>query len=101
MSLYRTMNMARKARRGKATSLLLFNSLRGCYRDCFDSWWRGWGREHAGQAKEKGCAKPKFALAANIATMGMNDVFGDRQPQSGPPGFSRAGLVDPVEAFKD
>src|ERR1700722_3755307 len=99
MSLYRTMNMARKAHRGKATSLLLFNSLRGCYRDRFHPWWQGRGRDHAGQAKEKGCAKTKLALTADIPTMGMNDVFGDCQPQPGPPGFSRASLVDAIEAL--
>ena len=81
------MNMARKAFCGKTTSLLLFNSLRGCYRGWFRSrYGERWNR--AGQTEEEGRAKSKLALTANISTVGMNDVLGDRQPQPGSPGFS-------------
>jgi hypothetical protein len=73
------MNMARKAFCWKTTSLLLFNSLRGCYWGRFRSWYRErWN--HAGQTEEEGRAKPELALAANIPAMGMDDMLGDRQP---------------------
>ena len=33
--------------------------------------------------------------------MGLDDVFGDCQPQAGSSRFSRAGFIDPVKALKD
>src|ERR1700689_1098282 len=96
MVLYRAMNMARKAFSMGATSLLLFNSLRGFERNsrrhCCDS---------PGQAKEKCRPKAQFALTANIPAMSVNDVLGNRQSQTSAPGFSRPRLIDPVEALKD
>ena len=78
-----------------ATTVLFFNSLRGRSRTGHGGGTGagpgvrgkrsllGW---KARQAKEEGGAKPKLALTTNVPAMGMDDMLGNRQPQTRPPG---------------
>ena len=42
----------------------------------------------------------EFALGADGAAMGKDDVFGNGEPQAGAARFAGAGSIHPVEAFK-
>jgi hypothetical protein len=57
---------------------LFFNGLRCHLRASSDAGRRGCaGAGNRRQAKEKGRAEPEFALHANVAPMGLDDVLGD------------------------
>jgi len=87
--------MRRKAPNRNPPKALLFNGLHRRSRN------RCRGRYyHPRQAEKKGRAKPQFTLTANISAMGVHDVLGDRQPQSGSSGFARTCFVDAVEPLE-
>src|SRR5580658_9930765 len=74
---------------------LLFNGLHGRSRN-----WRGGRRRHQRQTEKKSRAKPQFALAANIPTVGVHNVLGDRQAKARPARFARPRLIHAIKALK-